>query len=255
MRRYFYTYREKVLGGYILGGLLEGLDWKPLECSRTLIPTNGFSNCDSMPSKDGGESLDISLTETHPQYRLNQLGIVATFIVMWKRSVAESGRENKTGKEEKSASARQLRAWCLVRGACGAWCLWCVVLGLTTLHLPMHGLWLTNVKTLSQRFFMWLFGQMQPNIGEYRILVQASWHASLQTYLVITLHPSPQTNLNQYVQVVRVSAGVTDTSDRSYSVGFIRGEEDRKTTRTKHQYLRSEPVARSQVRVVTLTEQ
>lgn len=26
---------------------------------------------------------------------------------------------------------------------------------------------------------MWLFGQMQPNIGDRRRLVQASWHASL----------------------------------------------------------------------------
>lgn len=26
---------------------------------------------------------------------------------------------------------------------------------------------------------MWLFGQMQPNIGDSRRFVQASWHASL----------------------------------------------------------------------------
>lgn len=46
--------------------------------------------------------------------------------------------------------------------------------------LPTHGLWLTMLKMRSHLFFMWLFGQMQPNIGERRKLVQESWHRSLK---------------------------------------------------------------------------
>lgn len=53
---------------------------------------------------------------------------------------------------------------------------WWVVFGW---GLPMHGLWLTTEKMRSQRFFMWLLGQMQPKRGDIRRLDQASRHCSL----------------------------------------------------------------------------
>lgn len=36
------------------------------------------------------------------------------------------------------------------------------------------------LKMRSHRFFMWLFGHMQPNMGDHRKLDQDSWHRSLE---------------------------------------------------------------------------
>lgn len=47
------------------------------------------------------------------------------------------------------------------------------------LILPTQGLWFTTLNILSHLRFMWLLGQMQPNIGDSRRFVHASWQASL----------------------------------------------------------------------------
>jgi hypothetical protein len=47
-------------------------------------------------------------------------------------------------------------------------------------NLPTQGLWFTMLKILSHLRFMWLFGQIQPNMGDSLSLDQASWHSSLK---------------------------------------------------------------------------
>lgn len=61
------------------------------------------------------------------------------------------------------------------------------------LNSPTQGLWLTVEKILSHRFFIWFFGHIQPNMGESRSCVQASWQASLKSLII-----ERKTKVNHY---------------------------------------------------------
>lgn len=63
-------------------------------------------------------------------------------------------------------------------------------------HLPTHGLWFTILNMRSQRRFMWLFGQMHPNMGDSLRFVQDSWHNSLK--IVILLRYMQSTCIDHY---------------------------------------------------------
>lgn len=128
---------------------------------------------------------------------------------MWKRSVAESGRENnKTGKEEKSASARLAACVVLGAGCVMRWCVvrWCVY------HAGAHHPTLTYARVVVNQckdsvasllhVVIWTnaaeHGRI-PNTGPGFV---ARLPANISCHHPSNLHPFTQTNSIQYAQVV-----------------------------------------------------